>query len=388
DIPAKSLTDEAPVYDQPTVEPTQVTAAREWTPDALTDLQPSETKDALKQLLGHPTIASKRWIWRQYDHMVMAGTTVAPGSDAGVVHLAVAGIDKRLAIANDCNNRFCFLDPYRGAQIAFVECMRNLACSGARALAVTDNLNFGNPNKPEVYYMLSECVKGLAEACSFFDVPVVGGNVSLYNENEKGAVDPTPVVSMIGLIEEAEHVTRSFVDSGDESLILLGGLPRELGGSHYLQTRHGRKEGKVPEVNLGAEKALQDFLIDQIQSGRISAAHDLSEGGLLVTVAEMLFGGDGFGVNLNLPSLGLAGRFDALLFGESQGRVVVAVQPADADALLSAAKDAEVEALDVGVVNSIGRFQASVTGKTVIDAETVELQGIWENAIPNAMDHA
>ncbi len=320
--------------------------------------------------------------------MVMAGTTVEPGSDAGVVHLAVASIDKRLAIANDCNNRFCFLDPYRGAQIAFVECMRNLACSGARALAVTDNLNFGNPNKPEVFYMLSECVKGLAEACRFFDVPVVGGNVSLYNENEKGAVDPTPVVSMVGLIEEAGHVTRSFVSGGDESLVLLGGLPHELGGSHYLQTRHGLKEGKVPEVNLDAEKALQDFLIDQIQAGRISAAHDLSEGGLLVTVAEMLFGGDGFGVNLNLPSLGSAGRLDALLFGESQGRVVVAVQPADADALLSVAKNFGVEAVILGAVNSIGRFQAAVVGKTAIDAETVELRGIWENAIPNAMGHA
>ena len=138
-----------------------------------------QVEEALEKLLGHPTIASKEWIWKQYDHMVMSGCTVEPGSDAGVVKLSVAGIDKYLAIANDCNNRFCHLDPYRGAQIAFVECMRNLACSGAKALAVTDNLNFGNPNKPEAYYMLKECVKGLADACSYFDVPVVGKCKSL-----------------------------------------------------------------------------------------------------------------------------------------------------------------------------------------------------------------
>ena len=160
-------------------------------------------EDALKNLLSHPTIASKRWVWQQYDHMVMSGCKIEPGSDAGVVRLSIAGIDKYLAIANDCNNRFCQLDPYKGAQIAFAECMRNLACSGAKALAVTDNLNFGNPNKPEAYFMLKECVKGLADACAFFDVPVVGGNVSLYNEHGEGAIDPTPVVSMVGLIDKA-----------------------------------------------------------------------------------------------------------------------------------------------------------------------------------------
>ena len=157
--------------------------------------------------------------------MVMSGCTVEPGSDAGVVKLSIAGINKFLAIANDCNNRFCYLDPYAGAQIAFAECMRNLACSGARALAVTDNLNFGNPNKPEAYYMLKECVKGLADACSYFDVPVVGGNVSLYNEHGDGAIDPTPVVSMVGLIDHPDWVTRSTVEESGLELILLGGLP-------------------------------------------------------------------------------------------------------------------------------------------------------------------
>ena len=388
DIPAKSLTDEAPIYDQPSIEPAQVAQARQWTPDGLTDLLHGEVEEALRQLLAHPTIASKRWIWRQYDHMVMAGTTVEPGCDAGVVHLAVAGIDKRLAIANDCNNRFCFLDPFRGAQIAFVECMRNLACSGARALAVTDNLNFGNPNKPEVYFMLSECVKGLAEACKFFDVPIVGGNVSLYNENEKGAVDPTPVVSMVGLIENADDVTRSFVSAADEALVLLGGLPHELGASHFLQTRHDRKEGKVPEVNLEAEKALQDFLINQIQSGHVSAAHDLSEGGLLVALSEMLFGGEGLGADLRLPSRGSSGRLDSLLFGESQGRGVAAVHSSETTDFLTMAKDVGIEAQELGVVNSDGRFRVSVEGESVVDADISSFREVWEQSIPDSMNQS
>ena len=387
DIPAKSLTDEAPIYDQPSKEPAHVAAARDWTPDKYDDLQAEEVEDAFMQLLGHPTIASKHWIWRQYDHMVMAGTTVAPGSDAGVVHLAIAGIDKRIAISNDCNNRFCYLDPYRGAQIAFVECMRNLACSGARALAVTDNLNFGNPNKPEVYFMLSECVKGLAEACKFFDVPVVGGNVSLYNEHGDGAIDPTPVVSMVGLIERSEDVTRSFVSGGDETLLLLGGLPFELGASYFMQTRHGRKEGKVPEVNLQAEKNLQDLLISQIQAGCVSAAHDVSEGGLLVTVAEMLFDDKTLGVDINLGSRGPSNRFDALLFGESQGRAVLAVKQECVSDVLSAARENGVDAEEIGTVNRNGRFQAIVGGETVLDVDVKVLRETWEHSITHAMNN-
>lgn len=389
DLPAKSLTDEAPVYDQPASEPAHVTVARSWTPDLISDLAPEEVEPILLKLLGHPTIASKRWVWRQYDHMVMAGTAVEPGSDAGVVHLAVAGIDKRLAISNDCNNRFCFLDPYRGAQIAFVECMRNLACSGARALAVTDNLNFGNPNKPEAYYMLKECVTGLADACEFFDVPVVGGNVSLYNEHGSGAIDPTPVVSMVGLIEEVEHVTRSFLPKGDEILLLIGGLPHEIGGSYYLQVRESLKEGKVPDVDLDAEKALQDFLLEQIAAGRVAAAHDVSEGGLLTALAEMLFEDVGIGVDATFPDLGPSRRLDALLFGESQGRVLLATPDEQTAAvLLTAAKTASVPARRIGTADASGRMKVSIGDERVLDAATSALCKTWTEAIPSVMDHA
>jgi len=386
DLPAKSLTDEAPIYDQPASEPAHVAAARDWRVDSIPELSPDSVESSLLKLLAHPTIASKRWVWQQYDHMVMSGCTVEPGSDAGVVHLSIAGIDKRLAISNDCNNRFCYLDPYKGAQIAFAECMRNLACSGAKALAVTDNLNFANPNKPEAYFMLKECVKGLADACTFFDVPVVGGNVSLYNEHGEGAIDPTPVISMVGLIEKAERVTRSFVEQSGQSIILLGGLPNELGGSYFLQTEHGKKEGTCPEVDFSEEKKIQDFLIHSIDSGLVEAAHDLAEGGLLVAVSEMLFEKPNLGIDLSVDSLGNSTRLDALLFGESQGRVLISVSDDKVDQLLVLAGEKSLPAIVLGSINECGRLKFSLSGNEILDADVAQLHKIWSDAIPRKMN--
>ena len=388
DLPAKSLTDEAPIYDQPATEPAHLAMAREWKVDSIPELGQEAVEGALLGLLTHPTIASKRWIWKQYDHMVMSGCTVEPGSDAGVVKLSIAGINKYLAIANDCNNRFCYLDPYTGAQIAFVECMRNLACSGARALAVTDNLNFGNPNKPEAYHMLKECVKGLADACAHFDVPVVGGNVSLYNEHGEGAIDPTPVVSMVGLIDHPDRVTRSGVKDSGLELILLGGLPDELGGSYYLQSAFNKKEGTCPKVDLDAEMNLQNLLIGQIEEGRICAAHDLSEGGLLVCLAEMLFDADGLGASVSLPDLGSSGRLDALLFGESQARAIIAVKPEKCDAVIQAAKNLGVSAHAMGKTDDSSQLKVEVAGTSVINADVSGLKNAWESAIPKHMEIA
>jgi len=370
DLPAKSLTDEAPIYDQPAQEPVHIAEARKWTVETVPDLKSDGVGQALEKLLSHPTIASKRWVWQQYDHMVLSGCTVEPGSDAGVVRLSLAGMDKFLAIANDCNNRFCYLDPYKGAQIAFAECMRNLACSGARALAVTDNLNFANPNKPEAYHMLKECVKGLADACSFFDVPVVGGNVSLYNEHGQGAIDPTPVVSMVGLIDNANHVTRSFISQAGESVILLGGLPSELGASYYLQTQYGKKEGHVPEIDLPAEKKVQDFLLTQISNESVLAAHDLSEGGLLVA---------------SFDSRGPSGRLDSLFFGESQGRVLISVSAEKESSILLAAQESGLAAQSLGTTDDSGRFKISVEGDEVFDMSVASLYESWSQAIPNYM---
>jgi phosphoribosylformylglycinamidine synthase len=388
DLPAKSLTDEAPIYDQPATEPAHLAMAREWKVDSIPELGQEAVEGALLGLLTHPTIASKRWIWKQYDHMVMSGCTVEPGSDAGVVKLSIAGINKYLAIANDCNNRFCYLDPYTGAQIAFVECMRNLACSGARALAVTDNLNFGNPNKPEAYHMLKECVKGLADACAHFDVPVVGGNVSLYNEHGEGAIDPTPVVSMVGLIDHQDRVTRSGVKNSGLELILLGGLPDELGGSYYLQSAFNKKEGTCPKVDLDAEMNLQNLLIGQIEEGRICAAHDLSEGGLLVCLAEMLFDAHGIGASVSLTHLGSSGRLDTLLFGESQARAIIAVKPEKCDAVIQSAKNLGVSAHTMGKTDDSSQLKVEVAGTSVINADVSGLKNAWESAIPKHMEIA
>ena len=387
DLPAKSLTDEAPIYDQPASEPVHIQAAREWSVNSVPELPAESVESSLNKLLAHPTIASKRWVWQQYDHMVMSGCTVEPGSDAGVVHLSIAGIDKRLAISNDCNNRFCYLDPYKGAQIAFAECMRNLACSGARALAVTDNLNFANPNKPEAYHMLKECVKGLADSCSFFDVPVVGGNVSLYNEHGDGAIDPTPVISMVGLIEKAERVTRSFIKESGQSIILIGGLPDELGGSYFLQTEYGKKEGTCPNVDLAEEKKIQDFLISTIDAGQICAAHDIAEGGLLVALAEMLFEMPELGVELSIDSIGNSNRLDALLFGESQGRVLVSVSSDNKDEVLRIAQENGLSANYLGTSNTTGSFKLSVDGNEILDSSVNKLHKVWSESIPQKMNH-
>jgi phosphoribosylformylglycinamidine synthase len=379
------LTDEAPIYDQPASEPVHVTEARNWQIDSVPELEPNEVAGALEKLLGHPTIGSKSWVWKQYDHMVMSGCTVEPGSDAGVVRLSIAGIDKYLAIANDCNNRFCFLDPYRGAQIAFVECMRNLACSGAKALAVTDNLNFGNPNKPEAYYMLKECVKGLADACAHFDVPVVGGNVSLYNEHGDGAIDPTPVVSMVGLIDKPELVTRSTISGAGQSVVLLGGFPDELGGSYFLQTQHGLKEGKVPIVDLEAEAKLQGLLIGGIELGLISSAHDLAEGGLLVAMLEMLFGDSNLGAEIKIDTLDSNARLDALLFGESQGRALIGISPENLSSLLDLASQSGVDAHVLGQTTENEVLSLKVDDEEILNADVSKLRKIWEDAIPSMM---
>jgi len=385
DIPAPALTDNAPVYQRESRRPAYLDATSSWTPAGarLPDLDLAGATAALPRLLSHPTIASKRWLYRQFDHMVQHGTVVVPGSDAGVVRLRLGAKEKFIAISNDCNGRYCYLNPKRGALIAMVECLRNLVCAGATPLAMTDNLNFGNPYKPENFYQLKECVEGLAEACRFFDVPVVGGNVSLYNESPEGAIDPTPTVSVVGFIEEEAHITRQFARQAGTQLLLLGGAPDELGGSQFLGVIHGLKTGDAPAVDLAAEKRLQDFLLAQIHAGRVAAAHDLSEGGLLVAVAEMLFGPDRVGADLDLTEL--AGpRVDALLFGESQGRVILAVAPDQVAPVMFAAGLAGVPADVVGAVTAAASLSVRTTlGRLAWDVG--QLRTGWETSIEVAM---
>jgi phosphoribosylformylglycinamidine synthase len=385
DITASALTDNAPVYQREATRPAYLDAMAAWSAAGagLADLDAKGAEAALPRVLFHPTIASKRWIYRQYDHMVQHGTVVLPGSDAGVVRLRLGSAEKFIAISNDCNGRYCYLNPRRGALIAMVECLRNLVCSGATPLAMTDNLNFGNPYKPENFYQLKECVAGLAEACRFFDVPVVGGNVSLYNESPTGAIDPTPTVSVVGFIEKEAHITRQFAKAAGERLVLLGGAPTELGGSQFLGIVHGMKMGDAPAVDLAAEKALQDFLLARIREGRVGAAHDLSEGGLLVAVCEMLFGAETLGAALDLAGIA-APRLDALLYGESQGRVLVAVSEGDLQGFIGVAEDAGIPVDAIGVVTDDARLSVKSPVGT-LEWSAAQLRNGWETSIETAM---
>src|SRR6516162_6346001 len=303
EIPANALADEAPLYSREAKSPS-VAASLQDAPSPLTErrLQETNVHESLRQLLRDPTIASKNWVYRQYDHTVRTGTVVKPGSDAAVFLVRYA--NKILAATTDCNSLYCALDPHEGGKIAVAEAARNLTCSGARPLAVTDCLNFGNPYKPENFWQLREAVEGVAEACRVFGTPVTGGNVSLYNESPLGVVDPTPTIAMVGLIDDEEHITTQwFKDEGDV-IILVGVEPARpraaaqrdegvaapsLGGSRYLKVCHGLKIGPPPHVDLAHEIKVQNAVRDLIREDLVQSAHDCSEGGLAVALAECCF---------------------------------------------------------------------------------------------------
>ncbi len=387
-MPAQSLTDDAPLYHPEAVEPPHLAQARHWNVDTLPQPTPEQLQAALPALLARPTIASKQWIWRQYDHMVGAGTVVEPGSDAAVVRLDTGqGTEKLIAIANDGNPHHCHLDPYLGSLGAMAECLRNLACSGAVPLGMTDNLNFGNPRRPESFFMLRESVRGLAEACAFFDVPVTGGNVSLYNESPEGGIKPSPVVCVAGLIPERAHITRQHLTAPGLSLCLLGGWPDHLGGSEFLRCIHNLDTGTPPPVDLGPEARLHDFLRAQIARGRVAAAHDLSDGGLLVALAEMCFHPDADhpGATLDFSAIPENTRLDTLCFGEVHGRAVIALQPEHLAALTAEAENAHVPCHLLGQTTSDDRLQLTLPGAAPLSWHITDLHEAWSQALPRAL---
>ena len=340
EIPARQLADEAPIYNRE-VSPKPA-------PAPLAEIPKTDISTALPKLLADPSIASKVWVYRQYDHMVRDGTMVLPGSDSAV--FIVREANKILASTSDCNAIYCALDPREGARAAVAEAARNLACSGAVPLAVTDNLNFGNPHKPENFWQLRECVEGLAEGCRAFDTPVTGGNVSLYNENPAGAIDPTPTVGMVGIIENEAHVTTSFFKDAGDAVLLLGETGDEMGGSHYLKVLFGRKEGVPPRVDFTKERALHDTLRALIAKGFVKSAHDCAEGGLAVTLAEScICGKAAIGAMIDLGKQE-NGRPEVTLFNESQGRVVISAAPENVDAVCTFAKENGVPAYLIGSV--------------------------------------
>ncbi|WCJ59254.1 phosphoribosylformylglycinamidine synthase subunit PurL [Fontisphaera persica] len=408
DIPAAKLANDAPVYHRESRPPAYFAVTRAFTPAQLPDT--TQPMAVLKKLLAWPTIASKNWVYRQYDHMVRNGTVVLPGSDAAVVRLKedclpvlpagspAAGRpvpEKYLALTSDCNAAYVYLDPYEGGKAAVAEAARNLACSGARPLGVTDNLNFGNPHNPELFYQLKEAVRGVAEACRVFDAPVTGGNCSLYNQSPDGPIDPTPTVAMVGIIEKREHITTQWFKTEGDAILLLGD-PLDaadpcqgLGGSAYLLRLHRKKLGTPPPCDLAREKRLHDTLRELIAQGWVRSAHDCSEGGLAVCLAECCMSrrearGHSIllGAEVDLTPWRDA-RQDALWFGEAHGRVVISCAPEHVEALEALARSRGVPVHRLGVVK--GQTLKIKTAAGTHSARLSTLHDLWWNALDRAM---
>ena len=346
DIPAKALADDGPRYERPYTPPAYQDMLTNVNYDSIPDVKDVNT--ALLTLLSSPTIASKRWVYEQYDHMVRTNTMVRPGSDAAVVR--IKGTNKAVAMTVDCNGRYCLLHPYEGARLAVVEAARNLVCSGAEPIGLTDCLNFGNPERPDIMWQFVLAIEGLKDACEHLSIPIVSGNVSFYNETNGLSIYPTPMLGMVGLIEQADRaMTQWFREDGD-AIVLLGNSRDDLGGSEYLKVLQHREQGSPPLLNLETEKALHEFVLKVIHEGLVQSAHDCSDGGLAVALAECCVSGPhaahGAVVKLGLGSL----RRDALLFGESQSRIILSTRPDAVESLLTRAAAAGVPAASIGKV--------------------------------------
>jgi phosphoribosylformylglycinamidine synthase len=383
DIPNRALTDEAPIYHRPMETPAYLADVQRLDLDAVAaDSTMPEATDALMALLGAPNVASKKWAYRQYDHMVQTNTVNLPGFGAGVVR--IKGTDRALAMSVDGNGRYCYLDPKRGAMLAVAEAARNVACAGALPVAATNCLNFGNPERPAIMWQFARAVEGIGEACRALNVPITGGNVSLYNETDGKAIYPTPIIGVVGVLEHADRVVaRRFQRSGDV-IVLLGEGRGELGGSQYLDTLHDLVRGMPPTLNLDAEKALQQLMVDLAAEHLVRSAHDCSDGGLAVTLAECCFdtGGAGAEVSIEALNVGRDSRLnDAVaLFGESASRVVVSVSADHVSEILQRAALAGVLARVIGETGG-NRLRIAVAGRTIVDVSVDEAERIWSTSI-------
>jgi phosphoribosylformylglycinamidine synthase II len=378
EIPNGALTDEAPVYQRPMETPAYLKDAQALSLGARPTV--SET-DAFLTLLASPVIASKRWVFRQYDHMVRTNTLVLPGMGAGVVR--IKGTDRALAMSVDGNGRYCYLDPYGGAILAVAEAARNVACAGGEPIGATNCLNFGNPERPEIMWQFARAVEGIAAACRALEIPITGGNVSLYNETDGHAIYPTPVLGVVGLIEDARNVLgRSFREAGS-AIVLLGETRSELGGSEYLKVMQNLVAGLPPKVNLEAERALQRLLVAVARDGLLDSAHDCAEGGLMVTLAECTFGTHGIGLDVDVaPATDAPDGWSltSALYSESASRAVVSLSRQRLPALLDRADAAGVPAREIGTTGG-GRIRVSVGGRPVIDVAVQEAEAKWDGAL-------
>jgi phosphoribosylformylglycinamidine synthase len=323
--------------------------------------------------MSSPNLCSRRPVFRQYDHMVGAATLVPPGGDAALVR--VKGTARALALTTDCNARYCHLDPYLGAQIAVAEAVRNIVATGARPLAVTDCLNFGNPDRPEVYWQLEESISGIAQACRAFDLPVVSGNVSLYNENEGVNIFPTPVIGMVGLLEDYDRRLQAGLREEGDFVLLVGRSLNDFGGSEYAKLEHGVIAGPPPELDLSGEKTVNELVLAANEAGLLRSAHDVAEGGMLVALAECCLLG---GMGVRCPALKPDGelRLDAAFFGETQGRYIVSAASRSMPELQTLARRSHVE---VQLLGMAGGEHIEFEGQ--LRVSLAELREAWEGGL-------
>jgi phosphoribosylformylglycinamidine synthase II len=383
EIPAHALAEEGPVYQRPLAPP-----ATTKTNEPLVQFGPAgaDLTETFRALLAAPTIASKHWIWEQYDYMVRTNTIEAPGAgDAAVVR--IKGTKRALALSSDGNGRWCRLDPFVGAQLAVAEAARNVACSGAKPMAATNCLNFGSPEKPEVMWQFSRAIDGIAEACTTLEIPITGGNVSFYNETLGRSIDPTPVLGVLGMLEDASHALGMALRAEGDVILLLDGntsgsgapenAAREFSSSEYSRTIRGIEAGAPPAVNLAAEKRLIAILVALASEGKLQSAHDASDGGLAVTLAESCFASDGLSAQVSLAS---NEPDEAALFGERGARAVVSVTPENLAAVRRVAAQYEVAVGEIGRVTR-GEFRIELNGRTVVSAEVPSLADAWNGAL-------
>ena len=376
EIPNGPLVDEAPVYNRPVSRPAYLDEVVKLD-DAVVKapLTRAALEDAFRKVVSSPTVASKRWVYRQYDHMVRTNSLVLAGMGAGVVR--IKGTARALAMSTDCNGRYCYLNPRRGAMLALAEAARNVACAGGLPIGGTNCLNFGNPERPEIMWQFVEAVEGLADACRALDIPITGGNVSLYNETDGQAIFPTPVIGVVGLIEDANRVvSRTFKQEGD-TVVLLGDSYGELGGSEFLKVVHGIVQGEPPMLSLERERALIALLTRGAAGGLLQSAHDCSDGGIAITLAECAFDTGGIGLKVNLPK---TVSDAATLFGESASRVVVSVTAANLSQLEQLARELSVPMRVIGVTGG-ERLTIAVADETALDLPVVEAEQMWSSAL-------
>ena len=384
EIPGQQLVEGCPVYYPEAKEDPNIATLRASTPHAPRSLTPS---DALLTLLDAPSIASKRWVFEQYDTTVQASTVIPPGGDAGVIRVRHEAFG--IAVKTDCNSRYVRLDPYEGGKATVAEAARNVACTGARPLGITDCLNFGNPERPEVFYQFREACRGIADACRALNTPVTGGNVSFYNESPTGAVDPTPVVGMIGLLTRADRAVPSHARSPGDVVFILGDTRAELGGSAYWEVCHGFIGGQPPRVDLDSERRLGELLVTGAERGLFRSAHDCSHGGLGVALAEVAMGGPyqehGFGLDIDLTAHGAPLTAHHLLFSESHGRAVVTCAPERVAAIQALAGELSVPATRAGTVGPAdGDFRITLRDG-VVEQPVAGLREVYFSAIPRRM---